>query len=100
MDLTVQAVNFSADENLIDFVSNKIIKLNTFSDEIITCSTFMKVDKKATANNKITEIKLLIPGRELFAKKQCDSFEQATDEVVEAIRRQIKRYKGKKINNF
>ena len=95
MDLKVQAVNFTADASLIDFVNGKVAKLNTFSDQIINCTAFMKVDKKATVNNKITEIKLHIPGKELFAKKQCDSFEQATDEVVEAIRRQIKRYKGK-----
>lgn len=95
MDLKVQAVNFTADPNLIHFVNQKVSKLYTFSDQIVTCSAFMKVDKKAATNNKVTEIKLHMPGRELFAKKQCDSFEQATDEVVQAIRKQIKRCKGK-----
>lgn len=95
MDLKVQAVNFTADESLIDFVKSKVSKLNTFSDQIINCSAIMKVDKKATVNNKIAEIKLHIPGKELFAKKQSDSLEQATDEVIDAVRRQIKRHKGK-----
>ena len=39
--------------------------------------------------NKITEIKLHVPGKDLFAKKQCKSFEEATNVAVEALRRQI-----------
>ena len=45
--------------------------------------------------NKIAEIKLSIPGNNLFAKKQCKTFEEATDSVVEALRRQIRKKKGK-----
>jgi putative sigma-54 modulation protein len=38
---------------------------------------------------------LNIPGQTLFAKEQNSSFEAATDSAVEALRRQIKKYKEK-----
>lgn len=95
MDVKIQAVNFTADQKLINFVDGKVAKLNVFFDHIISCETFMKVDKSGTARNKITEIKLNLPGRELFAKKQCDSFEEATDSAVDALRRQLVKHKAK-----
>ncbi|MEQ9229923.1 MAG: HPF/RaiA family ribosome-associated protein, partial [Cyclobacteriaceae bacterium] len=38
---------------------------------------------------------LNIPGEQLFAEKRAGSFEAATDEAVEALRRQLKKYKEK-----
>jgi putative sigma-54 modulation protein len=46
--------------------------------------------------NKITEIKLTIPGTQLFAKEQCKTFEEATDLAVECLRKQIEKHKQKK----
>jgi putative sigma-54 modulation protein len=40
---------------------------------------------------------LLIPGKELFAKKQCSSFEEAADLACEALRKQVKKEKEKKL---
>ena len=45
------------------------------------------------ADNKVAEVKLEIPGNDIFAKKKAKSFEEATDESVEAIRKQIVKYK-------
>ena len=41
------------------------------------------------------EIKINVPGKELFARKKSKSFEEATDEAVDALRRQINKHKGK-----
>ena len=45
--------------------------------------------------NKITEIKLLVPGKELFAKRKCKSFEEAADETIDALKKQIIKEKEK-----
>ena len=45
--------------------------------------------------NKVAEIRIITPGKEMFAKKQCKSFEEAADLAAEALRRQVKRKKGK-----
>ncbi len=38
----------------------------------------------------------MLPGNQLFAKEQCKTFEEATDLVVESLRKQIEKHKTKK----
>ncbi len=95
METKVQAVNFTAQQELVDFVNTRLEKLAQFSDQITTREVFLKVDKNDMGENKIAEIKLNLPGKELFAKKQSDSFEEAIDNVVEALKKQIEKHKAK-----
>ena len=62
---------------------------------IISSEVFLRIDKNSTQENKVAEVKLLMPGQELFAKKQCKSFEEATDQVVNALKKQVEKHKTK-----
>lgn len=95
MNIKVHSIHFKADQKLIDFVNEKVNKLQLFFDNIITSEVFLRLDKDEEGENKIAEIKILIPGKELFAKKQCKSFEEAADLCVDALRTQVKKHKGK-----
>lgn len=95
MDIQVHAVNFTADKKLIAYINEKISKLALFFDQIIAGEVFLRLDRTSEKENKTTEIKILIPGKELFAKKQCKSFEEAADLVIEALRKQIVKHKEK-----
>ncbi|MFC2175935.1 ribosome hibernation-promoting factor, HPF/YfiA family [Bacteroidota bacterium] len=95
MRVKIQSIHFDADVKLLDFVENRVGKLNTYSNAIIDSEVYLKLDKSSTHENKVAEIKLLVPGNDLFAKRQCATFEQATDEAVEALRRQLKKQKEK-----
>ncbi len=95
MDFKVNTVHFTADKKLVDFIQEKVNKLGMMSDQIISSEVYLRVDKNSDKENKIAEVKLLLPGNELFAKKQCKSFEEATDNVVAALKRQLEKYKAK-----
>lgn len=95
MQLQVHSIQFKADVKLVNFIESKIEKLELFHDNIIDGEVYLRLEKNASGN-KITEIKLNIPGKELFAKKQGKSFEEATDEAIDALKRQITKSKGKK----
>lgn len=95
MRVQIQAIHFDADVKLTDFVEGKLKKLETYYDKIIDSEVFLKVDKNSTNDNKVVEIKMNIPGKSLFAKEQKASFEAATDQAVEALRRQLKKHKEK-----
>ena len=96
MNIQVNTVHFTADQKLSDFVNRKVIKLDTYFEGIIGAEVILKVVKPETANNKVAEIKLSIPGYDyLFAEKQADTFEEAIDLAVEAIRRQLAKFKEK-----
>lgn len=95
MELKVHSIHFDADIKLVNFIEQKVNKLSLFYDDIITGEVFLRLDKSQDSANKIAEIRLLTPGKELFAKKQCKSFEEATDLATEALRRQVRKKKGK-----
>ncbi|MEI6022156.1 MAG: ribosome-associated translation inhibitor RaiA [Bacteroidota bacterium] len=97
MTINIQSVHFDADRKLLDFVTEKVEKLNVFYDGIITSEITLRLDKSSNAENKISEIRMTGKGQEFFAKKQCASFEEATDLACEAIRSQITKHKQKKV---
>jgi putative sigma-54 modulation protein len=95
MDIKVHSIHFKADQKLIDFVNEKCGKLETMFDQIVASEVFLRLDKSDDQENKIAEIKVLVPGKELFAKKQCKSFEEAVDQATEALRSQVIKHKEK-----
>jgi ribosomal subunit interface protein len=96
MNIKINDVHFTADQKLVDFVNKKVAKLETFFEGIITVEVILKVIKPETSNNKEVELKLSIPSKDyLFAKKQADTFEEATDLSIEAIKRQLTKMKEK-----
>jgi putative sigma-54 modulation protein len=95
MEIQVHSIHFKADQKLIDFINEKVNKLELFFDNIIACEVYLRLDKNQVNENKISEVKLLIPGKTLIAKKQCKTFEEATDQAAEALRKQVKKHKEK-----
>ncbi len=100
MNAEIQTIGFDADKNLKDFINDKTEKLLHLSDKITSIKAFLKVDNNSSKENKIVEIKIGIPGNDLFAKKEAKTFEEATDSVVSALKRQIKKKKIKRTNSF
>jgi putative sigma-54 modulation protein len=97
MKLQMHSIHFDADQKLLNFIQKKADKLDTYYDRIIDGEVFMKLDKNDRSENKIVEIKLNVPGKQMFSKKQNGSFEAAADEVIEQLRRQLKKHKEKSL---
>ncbi len=95
MRIKVQSIHFDADRKLLGFIQEKVDKLILFYEDIIDGEVFLRLDNSSNAENKITEIKLNTPGKVMFAKERCKTFEEATDTAVEALRKQITRHKEK-----
>jgi putative sigma-54 modulation protein len=95
MQIQVHSIHFDADRKLLDFIDQRLKKLARFHDNIISGEVFLKVDNSDDRQNKIVEIKVLVPGKELFVKKQSQSFEESTGTSIEALRRQIRKYRTK-----
>ena len=95
MKITVQSIHFNADQKLLDFIQKKVDKLDQFFDQIISGEVYLKLENVEDEANKISEIKLIVPGMTMFAKEQCKSFEEATDLAIESLRKQITKHKDK-----
>ncbi len=95
METQMHSIHFKADQKLLSFIQEKLEKLEHFNQRIVNAEVFLRLDKDREKENKITEIKLNVPGKELFAKRQCKSFEEAADEAIEALRKQLMKEKDK-----
>jgi putative sigma-54 modulation protein len=95
MEVTISSIHFKADVKLEDFIREKTAKLGKLFDGVIGCDVILRVDAASNNENKIAEIRVMIPGNDLFAKKQAKSFEEAIDNAVDALRRQIRKHKEK-----
>jgi len=100
MKLNMSAQQFTADQKLLNFIQKKADKLDLFFDKIIDGEVFLRVNKDEAQENKIIEMKLNVPGTTLFVKEKSKSFEAAADSAVEALRRQLKKHKGKLTDKF
>ena len=95
MNIQIHSVRFDADKRLLDFVNLKLNKLSNLSDEIVSAEVYLRLDKDSEKENKVAEIKIEYPGGPLFAKKKSKSFEESTDLVVDALKKQITKHKDK-----
>lgn len=95
MRVNVQTPNFAAKDELLVFVGKKLSKLEQFYDKIVFADVFLKVQKTSEKENKVVEVLLSIPGDDLMVKKEAKTFEEATDDVVKSLERQLKKRKQK-----
>ncbi|MCD6113374.1 MAG: ribosome-associated translation inhibitor RaiA [Bacteroidales bacterium] len=95
MKVNINSVHFKTDSKLEEFIREKIEKLSSVFDNILSSEVTLKLDNNEKKKNKISEIKLNIPGNELFVSKQSKSFEESFDNAVEALRKQLKKHKEK-----
>ncbi len=99
MKVQMHSVHFDADKKLLDFVQQRLNKLETFYDRVTEGEVIMRLNNKDGIDNKTVEIKLLVPGSILFSQEDAASFEAATDAAVEALKRQITKYKEKSMSH-
>lgn len=95
METRIQALHFTATEQLQAFIQKKCAKLEKVYDQIQTIDVVLKVVKPETAMNKQVGITVKTANGEFFADKTCDSFEQAVDECLEALQKQVQKMKEK-----
>lgn len=96
METRIQSIHFDADEKLLEFTKKKLSKLTQFFDHIVSSDVYFKLENNGSSvRDKIVELKVNIPGSTLYASETSKSFEEAVDESVDSIARQLKKHKEK-----
>lgn len=93
MKVNYNAVGFSVDQKLVDFIQKKMDKLEHFYDKVIDADVYLKLENTSAKDNKIIEVKVNVPGDSFVVKKQFKSFEEAIDACVNPIERFLKKHK-------
>ena len=94
MKIQVHSIHFNADIKLIDFIQKKVDKLEVLYDRLVDGEVFLRLNNEGV-ENKTVEIKLNVPGTQLFATEKARSFEAATDLATEALSMQLRKFKTK-----
>ncbi len=96
MDLKIQTVHFNADEKLIEYITKKVEKLNTFHDRITKVDVFLKLDNVVhTIKDKVVELRVHVPRHDFFVKASSKSFEESFENALVSMINQIKRQKDR-----
>lgn len=95
MKVNVHAVNFNVDGKLVGFIQDRMDRLEKYYDKVVSSDVFLKVEKTSEKENKIVEIKILVPGDEFVVKKQCKTFEEALEQSAETLERLLTKRKEK-----
>jgi putative sigma-54 modulation protein len=74
MKVNIHAVNFNVDAKLLDFIQERMDKLEKYYDKVVSSDVFLKVEKTSEKENKIVEVKISVPGDDFMVKKQCKIF--------------------------
>lgn len=95
MKVTINSVHFKADKKLEDFITQKVEKVCAKLPDVIGSEVTLKIENTDSPENKIVDIRLMLKGNDLYASKISKSFEESTDEVIDALKKQVEKYKGK-----
>jgi putative sigma-54 modulation protein len=95
MEINVQSIHFDADRKLLEFIEKKVSKLDHYFNQILRAEIYLKLEHTVNEANKVFEIKLAIPGTDLFCKEHAPTFEAATDLAMECVKSQISKHKDR-----
>lgn len=96
MDIIIQSLGFQESESLTDFIRKKVNTLK--SDTIVRAHVTLYMASAGNFNNQVCEVRLEVPGNDLFVKKGSVHFETAITECVEILHKQIKKNRDKSVD--
>jgi len=90
--------NLELTDRLNDYVNTKVAKLEKFLDEVDECRVDLSYIKTArnTGDRHVAQLTLRGKGFILRSEERSDSIFSAVDAALDKMRRQIRRYKGKR----
>ncbi len=84
MKVQMHSVHFTAQQSLLDFIQQRLNKLETFYSGVTDGEVILRLNNKDGIANKTVEIKVLVPGTMLFAQEDAGTFEAATISAMRA----------------
>jgi len=97
MDIIVQSLGFKAGDGLEDFIREKLDKFDRELD-IIRANVTMYIGSAANPHRCYCEMRLEVPGNDLFVKRNSDSFEKAIVDTIHILQKNIHKSKEKQLD--
>lgn len=96
MNVQIQSVKFDAGQPLLDFIQKKMDRLDRFVDERASgAEVVLRLDADSEKGNKVVVISLRVPGGDIRVEERAFTFEEAIDNSMDIIKRQLEKAKAK-----
>ena len=92
MKIDIHAKNIEVSDTLNDMIKKKLSKLSMLNNQIIDTAVYLHEEGH---NVKEVQLKVNIKNQTLVCKERHDNFESALDMSVDAMKKQILKYKEK-----
>jgi putative sigma-54 modulation protein len=99
MDVIIQSLGFKAGEQLEGYIREKLGKL-TPNDHIVRANVTLFLGPDRAVQNTYCEIRLEVPGPDLFIKEHSPEFEQSVDEAVNKLQGMLRKVKEKQTDRW
>lgn len=93
MTINIQFVNLDYSNSLADFTTKKLKKLAEKYEWLINADVFFKEEGTNPDKGKICNIKLSLPGPQVFATSDEKNFEMSVKETISDLEIQLKKRK-------
>lgn len=89
MKTDIQTINFDASADLLDAVNGNIDKLSALEKDITEVDVYLKTVNDQQDRTKNVEMRLFVPGNDLYAEYQAESFDEALQQTYQKLRKQL-----------
>ena len=98
MKINISSQHVNPEASLQEFITKKLSKLTHFDENLAEAEVILDLEKGRVPNfdSKVVKVKLFARGADYFAEKKAASFEEATLQVIDALKKQILKAKEKK----
>ncbi|MEO8569881.1 MAG: HPF/RaiA family ribosome-associated protein [Ginsengibacter sp.] len=97
MNIIIKSVDFKAGNALKTFVRAKVSKLFKQFDNIIRANVILRKGESKNPENKLCEIKLMVPGNDHFVKQSSVEYRKSVSQSVNVLQEILRRNKTKLI---
>ena len=95
MEIQIQTDETKVDDIILDKMTNELEHLKRFYERIERCHVILKKEKSDVKKNFVAEVRLAVPGKDLFAVEKAESFERAITKVTADLKAQLIKHKEK-----
>ncbi|MCC6279660.1 MAG: HPF/RaiA family ribosome-associated protein [Saprospiraceae bacterium] len=93
MDFVYETVHFKGSEHLEQFTRKKMNSVFRKTADILRAEVTLSEGASGNPENQFCEIKLDVPGENIFVKKNAATYEQAIRTAVAAVQKIMRRRK-------
>lgn len=95
MNIIIKSVDFKTGKTLEAFVKNKVSKLFRQCGNIIRANVILRKGESKNPENKLCEIRLVVPGYDHFVKKSTGEYYKSVSQSVDVLQEILRRNKTK-----